>query len=111
MAGYRDAYYLRALKVRSRIVAEYQSVFKNVDVLVSPTVPFVAPTFSDVAQLTPLQHYMADQMTVGPNLAGLPHLNVPVGFHKGLPVGALFTANHFGESSLFGVGKEFDRSL
>lgn len=111
MAGYRDAYYLRALKVRAKIVAEYQSVFKNVDVLVSPTMPFVAPTFTEVAQLTPLQNYMADQMTVGPNFAGLPHLNVPVGLHKGLPVGALFTANHFCESSLFRVGKEFDNAL
>ncbi len=111
MAGYRDAYYLRALKVRSKICSEYASVFKGVDVLASPTVPMLPPTFSTVDTLTPLQHYMADLLTVGPNLAGLPHLNVPVGSYQGLSVGALFVANHFAEKTLFRAGAAFDPTL
>ncbi len=100
MAGYRDAYYLRALKVRSKIVAEYVSTFNKVDALVSPTVPMLTPRFSEVEKLSPLQHYMADQLTVGPNLAGLPHLTVPVRKDAGV----LFTAPQFAEERLFTAG-------
>lgn len=109
MAGYRDAYYIKALKVRTKIINEYKELFSKFDVLISPTVPFVAPKFSDIDKMSPLQHYMADVMTVGPNLAGLPHMNIPVGFDKdGMPIGMMVTADHNGEGKLIQVAKEFD---
>jgi aspartyl-tRNA(Asn)/glutamyl-tRNA(Gln) amidotransferase subunit A len=104
MAGYRDAYYLKAMQVRSKIISEYKSLFSRYSCLVSPTMPILPPKFNDIEKLTPLQNYMTDIMTVGPNVAGLPHLNMPVGMASGLPVGMLFTSDHLMERKLFQVG-------
>ena len=108
MVGYRDAFYLKALKVRTKITEEYQKAFKSFDALVSPTVPILPSRFLDIEKLTLLQNYMMDQLLVGPNLAGLPHLNVPVGFEKGLPVGMLLIGNHLQEGKLIQLGSAFE---
>lgn len=107
MAGSRDAYYLKALKVRTRIINEYKAAFKKFDALVSPTVPILPPKFDEIKKLSLLQNYMIDVLTVGPNLAGLPHLNIPVGFEKNLPVGLMLTADHLQESKLLQLGGVF----
>ncbi|MBI4149770.1 Asp-tRNA(Asn)/Glu-tRNA(Gln) amidotransferase subunit GatA [Candidatus Woesearchaeota archaeon] len=104
MAGYRDAYYLKALKVRTLMINEYKKAFKKYDVLATPTVSILPPKFSEIEKLTPLQCYMIDVLTVGPNIAGLPHLNMPVGMEKGLPVGMLLTADHLQEGKLVQLG-------
>lgn len=104
MAGFRDAYYIKSMKVRTRIIEEYKKAFKKYDCLVSPTMPIIAPTFSDIEKLTPLQNYMMDVMTVGPNLAGLPHININVGFEDNLPVGMLLIADHLQEKNIIQVG-------
>ncbi|MBI2673020.1 Asp-tRNA(Asn)/Glu-tRNA(Gln) amidotransferase subunit GatA [Candidatus Woesearchaeota archaeon] len=106
MAGFRDAYYLKALKVRTLIIEEYKKAFKKFDVLVSPTVPILPPKFSEINKLSIMQNYMIDVLTVSPNLAGLPHLSINAGFSKKLPVGIMFTANHFEEKKLFTAGKK-----
>jgi len=108
MSGYRDAYYIKALKVRTRIIEEYKKAFKKYDALVSPSVPILPPKFSEIEKLSPLQHYMIDVMLVGPNVAGLPHLNVPVGFSNKLPVGMLLIGDHLQESKLMQLGSWFD---
>jgi len=100
MAGYRDAYYLKAARVRTKIIKEYKHSFKKYDLLLSPTVALPPPRFREIEQLTPLQQYMMDLMTVSPNLAGLPHLNIPVGTKNGLPVGMLLVADHLAEERL-----------
>ena len=105
MAGYRDAFYLKAMKVRTLVIEEYKDLFKKYDLLVSPTMPIVAPKLSEVNKLKPRDHYMMDVMTVGPNLAGIPHMSVNAGFYDKLPVGIMFTANHLNEKRLFQVGK------
>jgi len=107
MSGYRDVYYIKATKVRKIIINEYKNLFKKYDALISPTVPILPPKFSEIEKLSPLQHYMMDIMTVSPNLAGLPHLNVPVGFSDKLPVGMLLTADHLQESKLMQLGSVF----
>jgi len=104
MAGQRDAYYLRALKVRSKIVDEYKKVLKKHDVLASPTTAILPPTFKEIKKLTPLQHYMIDIMTVGPNVAGLPHLNVPCRAGNTLSAGLMLMADHFKESAIIRAG-------
>jgi len=109
MAGYRDAYYIKAMKVRTKIIQEYKKAFKRFDVLISPTMPIVAPRIKEIEKLTPLQNYMMDIMTVGPNLAGLPHLNVPIGFDKKLPIGMMVIGDHLKEGKLLQVGKEFEK--
>ena len=108
MSGYRDAYYIKAMKVRSKIVGEYKKLFKKYDALISPTMPILPPKFSEIEKLSPLQHYMMDIMLVGPNLAGLPHLNVPVGFENKLPVGMLLIGDHLEESKILQMGSLFE---
>src|SRR3989338_5706023 len=108
MSGFRDAYYIKAAKVRTLIIEEYKKLFKKFDVLASPSSPILPPKFSEIEKLTPLQNYMMDIMLVGPNLAGLPHLNVPVGIRKGLPVGMLLVGNHLEEGKLIQMGSVFE---
>ena len=108
MSGFRDAYYIKAAKVRTLIIEEYKKLFKKFDVLASPSSPILPPKFSEIEKLTPLQNYMMDIMLVGPNLAGLPHLNVPVGVQKGLPVGMLLIGDHLQEGKLIQMGSVFE---
>jgi aspartyl-tRNA(Asn)/glutamyl-tRNA(Gln) amidotransferase subunit A len=97
MAGYRDAYYLKALKVRTKIIDDFKKAFKDVDVLAAPTMPVVAPRFDEIAELEPIQHYMMDILTVAPNLAGIPMVTVPCGVTDGMPVGLHLMADHLNE--------------
>ncbi len=105
MAGFRDQYYLKAMKARTLIINEYKNAFKKYDLLVSPTMPIVAPKFSDVDKLTLLENYMIDILTVGPNLAGLPHITINAGYKNKLPVGIMFIGNHLSEKSLIEICK------
>jgi len=100
MAGYRDAYYIKATKIRTMIIKEYKKLFKKYDVLLSPTMPVVAPRLTDVKKMTPVQNYMMDVLTVGPNLAGVPHATIPISGGKGLPIGLMLTTDHLQEGKL-----------
>ncbi|MFC1696865.1 amidase family protein [Nanoarchaeota archaeon] len=115
MAGHRDAYYIKATKVRTLIIKEYKDLFKKYDVLINPTMPFVAPKFAEIEKLTQLQEFMSDIMICGPNLAGLPHLNVPVGVDdsdgNNMPIGMLVVADHLNEGKLVQLGSLFDEDL
>ncbi len=100
MAGYRDAYYLKALRVRTRVIEDLKRVFRDVDVLAAPTMPVVAPRFDEIADMEPIQHYMMDVLTVAPNLAGIPMASVPCGQSGGMPVGLHLMADHLGEGEV-----------
>jgi len=108
MSGYRDAYYIKAMKVRTLMTEEYKRAFKKFDVLVSPTVPILPPKFKEIEKLTPLQNYMMDILLVGPNICGLPHLNVPVGYEKKLPIGMLLIGDHLQEGKILQLGNLFE---
>ena len=105
MAGFRDQYYLKAMKARTLMINEYKKAFKKYDILVSPTMPIIAPKFSEVKNLTPLQNYMMDILTVGPNLAGLPHITINAGFKDKMPVGIMFIGDHLSENKLIEICK------
>lgn len=102
--GYADAYYKKASKVRALIRHDFDEVFKEVDVVATPTSPTVAwdigAKFND-----PLTMYLSDIYTITANLAGLPALSLPCGFVGGLPVGLQLMAKPFDENCLFRVGK------
>jgi len=100
MAGYRDAYYLKALRVRTRVIEDFRRVYRDVDVLAAPTMPVVAPKFDEIAELEPIQHYMMDILTVAPNLAGVPMVSVPCGDSNGMPVGLHLMADYLGEGDM-----------
>ncbi len=100
MSGFRDAFYIKALKVRTKIIDEYKELFRKYDLIISPTMPNIAPKFSEISKLTPLENYMMDIMTVGPNLGGFPHLSIPSGFFMGMPTGLMAISDHFEEQKL-----------
>jgi len=104
MAGYRDQYYLKAMKVRTVIINEFRQAFKRFDVIAAPTMPVIAPKLSEIAAMTPVQQYMMDVLTVAPNLAGIPMLSVPCGRARGMPVGLHLMADHLQEGRLIQAG-------
>jgi len=107
MAGYRDAYYIKALKIRSLIINEYKKLFKNYDVLLTPTMSILPPKFSEIEKLSPVDVYMSDLLTVGPNLAGMPMISVPA--KKDKPVGMHFIADHLREEKIIQIGDFYER--
>ena len=109
-AGYYDAYYGQAQKVRTLIVREHAAAFEMFDVLATPTSPTVAFPIGDRAA-DPLAMYACDLLTIPSCLAGLPGLNVPCGFSEGLPVGLQLIGPQFGENALFHAGHAVERAL
>jgi aspartyl-tRNA(Asn)/glutamyl-tRNA(Gln) amidotransferase subunit A len=104
-AGYYDAYYVRAQKVRTLIRQDFDKAFEQVDAIIapiSPTLPFKIGEKVD----DPLQMYLADIFTISINLAGVPSLAVPAGMVGGLPVGLQIIGKHFNEATLFDIGKK-----
>jgi len=108
MAGYRDAYYIKAMQIRTKIIQEYKDLFKKYDALVSPTMPILPPKIDEVEKLTPLQNYQMDILTVGPNLAGLPHISVPIGLVDDLPVGLMLIGDHLEEKKIIQLGSALE---
>jgi aspartyl-tRNA(Asn)/glutamyl-tRNA(Gln) amidotransferase subunit A len=105
-AGYYDAYYLRAQKVRRLITDDFARAFKEVDVLMGPTSP--TPAFDIGAKVDdPITMYLNDIYTIGANLAGLPALSIPCGKvgpgDNKLPVGLQIIGPHFSEAKLLNV--------
>jgi aspartyl-tRNA(Asn)/glutamyl-tRNA(Gln) amidotransferase subunit A len=109
-AGYYEAYYGQAQRVRTLIIQEHQAALENFDLLVSPTSPTVAFPIGERAA-DPLAMYASDLLTIPSNLAGLPGLNVPCGLCEGLPVGLQLIGRQFGENTLFRTGHALERAL
>jgi aspartyl-tRNA(Asn)/glutamyl-tRNA(Gln) amidotransferase subunit A len=109
MAGYRDRYYAKALAVRQTVIAEYDRMFQQDDLVLTPTMPFVAPLFDDIARMRPLEAYQADFLTVPPNLTGMPHISVPCGYLGALPVGMQFVAPHWREGMLLDAARRWEQ--
>jgi len=103
-AGYYDAYYLQAQRMRTLIRQDFLKVFKEVDCLVMPTSPTTAFKIGERID-DPLTMYLSDVFTVSANVAGLPAISVPVGEANKLPVGVQIMAPWFGEEKLFEISK------
>ena len=107
-AGYYDAYYLQAQKVRQLISDDFARAFSEVDLLVGPTTP--TPAFGIGQKMDdPIQMYLNDIYTIGANLAGLPALSMPCGFSGGLPVGLQLIGPHLRETELFRAAHYFQK--
>lgn len=99
-AGFFDAYYVQAQKIRRMIQNELKQAFENVDIILGPTAPSCAFKLGETTS-NPTQRYLADIFTVGANLAGLPALSIPAGFNRqNLPIGMQLMGNHFSEAKL-----------
>jgi aspartyl-tRNA(Asn)/glutamyl-tRNA(Gln) amidotransferase subunit A len=109
-AGYYDAYYLKAQRVRTLIKQDFDEAFKHCDVIVTPTAPTTA--FKLAAKIQdPLQMYLSDIYTISINLAGLPALSLPCGFDQaGMPIGMQIVGKHFDEATILRVSHAYEQA-
>jgi aspartyl-tRNA(Asn)/glutamyl-tRNA(Gln) amidotransferase subunit A len=107
-SGYIDAYYRKAQTVRTKLINEYNEVFKKYDVLIGPVAPTTAFVIGQNTS-DPLQMYLEDLMTVGPSLAGLPAISVPAGKDKkDLPIGVQFVGAQRNDALLLSLAKQLE---
>ena len=107
-AGYYDAYYLRAQKVRTLIRQDFEKVFEKFDIIVGPTTPTTA--FKIGEKKDPLAMYLADIYTVSVNLAGLPAISIPCGEASGLPVGLQIIGKSFAEETILRAAYQYEQN-
>jgi aspartyl-tRNA(Asn)/glutamyl-tRNA(Gln) amidotransferase subunit A len=108
-AGYYDAYYLKALRVRTLICREFEAAFQSHDVLVTPVSPTPAFRLGEKVH-DPLQMYLSDIFTIPINIAGLPAISVPCGFSQGLPVGLQIIGRPFEEAIVLRVAYAYEQA-
>jgi aspartyl-tRNA(Asn)/glutamyl-tRNA(Gln) amidotransferase subunit A len=109
-AGYYDAYYLKAQRVRTLLKKDFDEIFKSCDAIITPTAPTTAFKIGEKIQ-DPLQMYLSDIYTISVNLAGLPALSLPCGFDtKELPIGMQIIGNHFDESIILNIAYAYEQS-
>jgi aspartyl-tRNA(Asn)/glutamyl-tRNA(Gln) amidotransferase subunit A len=109
-AGYYEAFYGQAQKVRTLIKREHEELFARYDLLASPTSPTVAFELG-ARTANPLAMYLADVLTIPSNMAGMPGLSIPCGLSEGLPVGLQLIGPQFSENALFRAGHALERAL
>ncbi len=107
-AGYYDAYYLKAQKVRQLISRDFKEAFRNVDIIAGPTAPTTAFAIGEKTD-DPITMYLNDIYTIGANLAGLPGISIPCGFADGLPVGLQLVGPHFAEEILLSCSHQYQQ--
>ncbi len=107
-AGYYDAYYLKAQKLRRLIAQDFTQAFEQCDLIVGPVAPTTAFKIGELSD-DPVAMYLADVYTLSTNLAGLPGISMPVGLADGLPVGAQLLGPHFSEARLLNVAHQFQQ--
>jgi len=107
-AGYYDAYYLKAQKVRRLISEDFKQAFEQVDVIMGPTAPTVAFKLGEKKD-DPITMYLSDIYTIAVNLAGLPGMSIPAGFVKQMPVGLQIIGNYFDEARLLNVAHRYQQ--
>lgn len=108
-AGYYDAYYLKALKVRRLIANDFTRVFQDYDIIVSPTTPTTAFKLGEQFD-DPVTLYMNDILTVPVNMAGLPGMSIPCGFDQGMPIGMQLIGKAFDEATLYKAAYAFEQN-
>jgi aspartyl-tRNA(Asn)/glutamyl-tRNA(Gln) amidotransferase subunit A len=104
MSGYREQYYMKAMRVRTLIIQDFKRTFKSFDAIAAPTMPVIAPRFTQIEKLSPLENYQMDVLTVPANLAGVPQISVPCGPFTGLHL----IADHMEEEKMLGIAAAFE---
>lgn len=107
-AGYYDAYYLKAQKLRRLISNDFQAAFSSVDVIMGPTSPTVSFKLGEKLA-DPVTMYLSDIFTIAANLAGLPAISIPAGFVNKLPVGLQIIGNYFAEARLLNIAHRYQQ--
>ena len=108
-AGYYDAYYKKAMSVRTLIKRDFENAYKKIDAIIAPVSP--TPPWKLGEKINdPLKMYLSDIFTVTANLAGIPGLAIPAGFISGLPVGIQILGPQFSEHRLFQIGHQYEQA-
>jgi aspartyl-tRNA(Asn)/glutamyl-tRNA(Gln) amidotransferase subunit A len=107
-AGYYDAYYLQAQKIRRLIAQDFTEAFKKCDIIMGPAAPSTAFKIGEKVD-DPVAMYLQDIYTIAVNLAGLPGMSIPAGFSNGLPVGLQIIGNYFDEARMLNVGHAYQQ--
>ena len=107
-AGYYDAYYLKAQKVRNLIANDFSNAFNQVDLIIGPTTPDKAFKIGEKMN-DPIAMYLSDVYTVSTNLAGLPAMSIPMGFKDGMPLGLQIIGNHFDEKNILKISHLYQK--
>jgi aspartyl-tRNA(Asn)/glutamyl-tRNA(Gln) amidotransferase subunit A len=107
-AGYYDAYYIKAQKVRRLISEDFKKAFSEVDVIMGPVTPSTAFGIGEKTD-DPIAMYLSDMYTIAVNLAGLPAISVPAGFASNKPVGLQIIGNYFAESRILNVAHQYQQ--
>jgi aspartyl-tRNA(Asn)/glutamyl-tRNA(Gln) amidotransferase subunit A len=108
-AGYYDAYYLKAMQVRTLIKQDFEKAFAKYDVLISPTSPSVAFKAGEKTG-DPLSMYLSDIATIPVNMAGIPAISIPCGFSDGLPIGLQIMGKVFDEETILKAAYAYEQA-
>ncbi|MEK7181997.1 MAG: amidase family protein, partial [Patescibacteria group bacterium] len=109
-AGYYDAYYVKAQKVRALIRKDFEEAFNEVDLIFSPTAPEAAFRFGEKTE-DPLKMYLSDVYTVTANLTGVPAISFPIGTKEGLPLGGQLMGKWFDEETVLRAADAFEKNV
>ncbi|MGZ4969298.1 MAG: amidase family protein, partial [Methylobacter sp.] len=107
-AGYYDAYYIKAQKIRRLISEDFKKALSEVDVIMGPVAPSTAFGIGEKIG-NPIEMYLSDIYTIAINLAGLPAMSVPAGFAGGMPVGLQIIGNYFAEDKLLNIAHQYQQ--
>ena len=111
-AGFYDAYYNRARKVRTLIKRDFEQVFEQgVDAILTPATPTAAFGLGEMTEADPVAMYLSDIFTVSANLTGLPALSIPSGFLQGLPLGVQLLGKPFSETTLLTLARDYQQAM
>jgi len=109
-SGYYEQWYLKSSKVRKMITDDFQNAFKEVDVLIFPTSPFLPFKIGERIK-DPLQMYLSDVMTIPINLAGIPAISIPTGIYNNLPIGMQLCSNYLEESKIYKIASLLEKEI
>lgn len=109
-SGYYDQWYLKSSKVRKMITDDFQNAFKEVDVLIFPTSPFLPFNVGERIK-DPIQMYLSDVMTIPINLAGIPAISIPTGIYNNLPIGMQLCSNYLEESKIYKISSLLEKEI
>jgi len=109
-SGYYDQWYLKSSKVRKMITDDFQNAFKEVDVLIFPTSPFLPFNIGERIK-DPIQMYLSDVMTIPINLAGIPAISIPTGIYNNLPIGMQLCSNYLEESKIYKISSLLEKEI
>ena len=107
-AGYYDAYYIKAQKIRRLISEDFKKALSEVDVIMGPVTPSTAFGIGELIG-NPIEMYLSDIYTIAINLAGVPAMSIPAGFSNGLPVGLQIIGNYFSEDRLLNIAHQYQQ--